>query len=484
MKKKLQALFQENYFRVVFSLFILGTFLRFYRLSVYVTFLGDQGRDAIVLRRILTFEHLPAIGAPTSVGQVYLGPFYYYFIAPWLAIFNFHPIGPAVGVAFFSSIFILVCYFVAKELIDKKTALIFTALIAISPSLIDLGRYSWNPNLLPVFTLLFFYFFTKATKTSSWKYFVLSGAFLSFCIQLHYIALVLGLPIVLVILTLFIKGKSSLPKNLKNLIAMSISFAFFSLPLLVFDLRHNFLNTRNLIKLFTDSSAVGGGKIQEILTTFQSLNLFSFGVSFPFIVSNILLIVILIVSAMMVRKQKESLYLFIFALLSLVGVSLYSGPKYIHYFTIVYPFYYFVLAIFLSKIVVKKMAWAIIVAVFIVYGYFSVSTMRFFFDSPSNQIDHAKAIATLIKSNTIVKNYQVTGLPDQYSDSTYRYFLEIWGRRPIAKDSLERAKELFVVCEKGCKIIGDPQWDIAYFAPNKIVGEWTIGNDRIYKLTR
>src|SRR3989304_699109 len=86
---------------ILISSLIIGVFLLFYRLENFVTFLGDQGRDAIVVKRILTGEHLPAIGAPTSVGQVYLGPFYYYFITPWLALFNFDPAGLAFGVAGF-----------------------------------------------------------------------------------------------------------------------------------------------------------------------------------------------------------------------------------------------------------------------------------------------------------------------------------------------------------------------------------------------
>ena len=73
---------------VVLGLIILAAaFLRLYRLDEFVTFLGDQGRDAIIIKRILTLEHFPAIGAPSSVGQVYLGPFYYYLMAPFLLLF-------------------------------------------------------------------------------------------------------------------------------------------------------------------------------------------------------------------------------------------------------------------------------------------------------------------------------------------------------------------------------------------------------------
>src|SRR3990167_69668 len=133
------------------------TFLRLYRFDSFVTFLGDQGRDALIIKRIITLEHLPAIGAPTSVGQIYLGPFYYYFIAPWLLLFNFEPIGLAFGVAFFSSLFILVFYHLIKKIFDPMTALISAFFIPFSSVLVESSRFSWNPNLLPLFSLLFIY---------------------------------------------------------------------------------------------------------------------------------------------------------------------------------------------------------------------------------------------------------------------------------------------------------------------------------------
>ena len=132
-------------------------FFRLYNFSDFVTFLGDQGRDAIILKRIITFEHFPAIGPPTSIGQVYLGPFYYYFIAPWLWISNFDPIGPAIGIAIISSFSIIFSYFLLKDLFNKKTALYSVLFITFSSVIIEFSRFSWNPNLLPFFSLFYFY---------------------------------------------------------------------------------------------------------------------------------------------------------------------------------------------------------------------------------------------------------------------------------------------------------------------------------------
>src|SRR3989338_8322988 len=132
MKTKLKKALGDKYFVSILVLFLIGVFLRFYRFPEFVTFLGDQGRDAIIVKRIITFEHFPAIGAPTSYGQVYLGPFYYYFMAPWLALFNFNPIGPAVGVALLSTAFILIVYYAVTDLFNAKAGIIASTMVAVS----------------------------------------------------------------------------------------------------------------------------------------------------------------------------------------------------------------------------------------------------------------------------------------------------------------------------------------------------------------
>lgn len=59
-------------------------FLRFYNLEDSQQFLGDQGRDAIVVSRMFVEKDPVFIGPITSVGDIYLGPLYYYFMLPFL----------------------------------------------------------------------------------------------------------------------------------------------------------------------------------------------------------------------------------------------------------------------------------------------------------------------------------------------------------------------------------------------------------------
>jgi len=482
--RRILNILTKNYLVLVGTLLV-GVFLRFYKLTGFVTFLGDQGRDAIIIKRILTLEHLPAVGAPTSIGQVYLGPFYYYFIAPWLLLFKLQPIGLAFGVAFISSLYLLINYLIVKELFGKKIALISTIFISFSSIMIDFSRFSWNPNLLPLFILLTIYFVTKSLKEKKWYYFALSGAFLSFSIQLHYLALFLIPPISLIMGYFLINNFKNIKKIIFNFSLLIFNFILFSSPLIIFDLRHNFLNSKLFLALFKSSGSSLLTKFNSLFDSFYYLNLYSFNIDLSkFFVYLLLLFLFIILFTLMKKASNLRTFLFIF-LLAVLGMSLYSGPRHPHYFVVLYPFYYIIISHFLAF--PEKSRWEKYLTIIFVIGFIFLNFQKYTFlrNPPNNQIALAKNVAKKIYDNVKSKKYTVTALPEKYSDSTYRYFLEVWGKRAIEKDSLNKADELFVVCEKKCDIIiGNPMWDIAYFAPNKIVGNWKVDGVMIYKLVR
>lgn len=469
---------------LLISLIFIGIFLRFYKLNGFVTFLGDEGRDAIILKRIITFEHFPLIGPPTSIGQVYLGPFYYYFIAPWLLLSNFNPIGPAIGVAVFSSLYLIINYFIVKELINKRTAIISTIFLTFSSVLIELSRFSWNPNLMPLFILLTVYFLIKSLKTNHWYFFALTGAFLSFSIQLHYITLFLIPGIGIIYGDYLIKNLKKLKKVIFNFSLLIFNFFVFISPLIIFDIRHQFLNANNFIKLIQESSTSNlMTKINSLFDTFYFLNLYSFHIKLNKILIFILLFFILITFFIIYKKKSSIKNFFFLFLLTIFFMSFYTGEKHPHYLSLLYPLYYIIIAYCLSYIF-NSLIEKILIFIFILgLIFFNFQKYPYFRYRENNQIQLAEKIAKKIYENIDKKNYTVTALPEKYSDSTYRYFLEIWGKKPIEKDSLIKADELFLVCEKKCSpIIGNPQWDIAYFAPTKIIGEWSVNDVKIYKL--
>src|SRR3989304_2441119 len=137
-----------------FLLFIIlgvAAFLRLYKIGDYMTFLGDEGRDAIIVRRLLVDGDLILIGPGTSIGNMYLGPLYYYLIAPSLLLANFSPIGPAVFVALLGIATVFGVYYVGREWFGRSAGLISAFLYSLSSVVIIYSRSSWNPNFMPFF---------------------------------------------------------------------------------------------------------------------------------------------------------------------------------------------------------------------------------------------------------------------------------------------------------------------------------------------
>jgi len=478
----IRSILAKNWFLLL--TIAVGIFLRFFRLEAFTTFLGDQGRDAIIIKRIVTFEHFPAIGAPTSVGQVYLGPFYYYFIAPWLFLFGFEPVGLAFGVAFFSSVYLLVNHLVVGEIIDKKTALISTFLLALSAVMVEFSRFSWNPNLLPFFSLLTAYFFVKALQKRKILYFILSGACLSFSVQLHYLAFFLAPPLGLYYLYHLIKERKKILSLIAKGVVFVLSFFVCSSPLLIFDLRHNFLNTNNFLNMFKQASPVTSNKLEGFYQSFVQFNKYIFNLNLAPWSSVVLLFLILVSCIFLWRKKNPAGVFFLFFLMTLAGVSFYGGPKYEHYFGIVYPFYFVVVAYVLSFLTNQPILKTVLVFFLLIYAYLNIKTCHFFYNRPSRQILHAKTVAAFLDRKIDNNKFNFAVWPDDWQEDTYLYFLELRGKRPVDRKKVEISNQMYVVCGKPCDLKRVSSWNIRMFGQFRIADSWRVDNVTIYKLIR
>ena len=386
--------------------------------------------------------------------------------------------------ALFSSVFIIINYLIVKKLFDEKTALLSSIFLTFSTTIIEFSRFSWNPNLLPYFSLLFFYFLIKSVqvKKNIWSFW--SGTFLSFCIQLHYLALFLIPPVILLYLIEIYKNRKKIKNTLKGVGVFFLAFIFFSLPLLIFDLHHDFLNFNNFISLSKTSGAADGNIFKLFFSTFPLFNQYVFNVSLNNILVYAILIAFIISFISLYKKQVPLFYILMFFLLSYFGLSIYGGQKIPHYFLSIYIFYFILLSYFLSDAQKMKFGKIVTILFMISFIFTNVQGYHFLFDKGNFQIEKAEKISKIILNNISSDKYSVTSLPMNYSDTTYRYFLEILGKKPIDKESLEKGRELFVICEDECDPMNSPQWDIAYFAGNKIEKTWKSDNVKIYKLTR
>ncbi len=479
--------FLKNYWYVLIVVAV-AVFLRLYRLEGFATFLSDQGRDAIIVKRIVTFQHFPAIGASSSVGQVYLGPFYYYLIAPFLLLFNFNPVGLVFGVAFFSIIGIIFSYYVIKKEFNAIIAFFFLLLVTFSSVNIDASRFSWNPNLLPFFSFFTLYWFYRFSQTNKIRYAILLGAFFSFSIQLHYLAGFLIIPMLLYYLLSLRTVKHILQYLIHTVISLTV-FALFTSPLIIFDLRHNFLNIKNLIKLFTIQGVVSNASlVQRISETVQSFFAFTLMSQISVFISfTILLALFLILITSFRAKQSGFLHIhFLNIFTYLLFFSLLNSARHAHYYHAIYLSFFLVSAYIFAGLIRKKLfdiGTIACILFFIGYIFANSQHYTFLYQKPNNQIQQAKQVANFLAEKIDHKPFNIATWPVEFFEDSYLYFLELKGIIPADRAKVQVTNQMFVLCnQEPCKVLDSPSWNISMFGQAKIENIWTVDGLKIYKL--
>lgn len=464
---------------------LFATFFRFYNIYAFVTFLGDQGRDAIILKRIITLEHFPAIRAPSSVGGIFLGPFYYYLVAPFLLLFNFNPVGPAFGVAMLSLVGLACAYFILRKEVSNGTALIFLILATFSAVLTDLSRFSWNPNLLPFFSFFTLYFFYKTLTKSDYHWSFLFGMFFSFSVQLHYLALLMVFSMI-IIFSYYLLQKKLSKKDIISVFLSIASFILFSSPLILFDVRHQFLNSKNFISLFSQKDVVSKSSFfSRFLETNAAFYNHIFQISIHPYAALLLSISILAATIYIMRKNNNVLIMFhtVNMFLFIASFSTLNSFRHPHYYGSILLSFLVVVAYLLAfGITNRYWKWLLLTVVISAYCFLNLTQYHFLWTQGSYQIDRAQRIANSIHTHIKASPYQLASIPDTETDGHIRYFLEVQGKRPLPEDSHEEPVELFVLCYTKCEVIANPQWQIAAFKNAKIDTIWKIENITIYKL--
>lgn len=470
-------------FGVLFLILTIGAFFRLYKISEYMTFLGDEGRDVLVVRRLLKFGDLIFVGPGTSVGNIYLGPLYYYLMAPFLLIYNYSPVGPAVMVALFGVATIYLVWLVAyKWTGSKQISLMTAALYAIAPVVIDLSRTSWNPNIMPFFALLTIYSLWKTWQEKSFVWEVITGLSFAFVVQSHYLGLIL-LPVIFVFLLATLVKNS---KSIKYALLGKLIFLLLFVPLILFDWKYNWRNLRAISAFFFSNQGNVSLKllpfIQKAWVVWETaITRLLAGTNFIF--GLILAIAIPLITLTRLNLVKKNSLLFAWLGIGILGLAVYRGPLYDHYLGFMFPAPFILLAI-LAKNINKYVVY--VVFVLLIGINLLNNPLRY---APNRQLQRSMAVAAKIKQEAGNSNFNYAIIADQNYEGAYQYFLELWNA-PLVQIDPQRYKEtvaqqLFVVCEypkEKCQPTSNPKAQVANFGWSKIDAVWEVDGVYIYKL--
>ncbi|KKS65557.1 MAG: hypothetical protein UV35_C0039G0007 [candidate division WWE3 bacterium GW2011_GWB1_42_6] len=485
---------KKNKFEVALLLGILfiALFLRLFRISEFMTFLGDEGRDVRIVRDLITKGNLVFIGPQTSIGNMYLGPLYYYLMAPALFLSGLNPVGPAVMVALLGVLTVWLTWYVGRDWFGKVAGLIAALLFAISPVAIIYSRSSWNPNPMPLFSLLCIWGIYQVWRHKKYFWLPLVGIFYAFAMQMHYLGLLLA-PILglfwLLSLLQVKKDKELKSQFLKKTLIAILLFLLLMSPLVLFDLKHSGMNYNAFKAFFTDRQTTinlnptrSDRFLPVIYTTITDLVLARQEIYVPLVSAAIFLLSLFV---FIKSKWRTALkLLFAWLILALLGLGVYKQHVYIHYLGFIYPAVYLLLGaifgfIFTRKGIILKILAAIILAALIFLNIKYSPT----FDNPNRQLQRTEEAVDLIIKESKGEPFNFGLIAKQNYDESYRYFLEN-KKANLVRGEVKIVDQLFVICEDGdkCQPEGNPDWQIAVFGPSHVVSMWQIDYLKIYRL--
>lgn len=219
------------------ALLLVGMYLRFWNFQYTFEYGWDQARDAWKIRDILSGT-LVLDGPRTGVGSFFLGPLWFYYLAPFYYLARLDPIGALWGNIVINIGNFFIFFFVCKRIWGDKAGLLATYIFAVSGYLTEITKTPWNVS--PVFgvSALIFYCIHEIVMRERYVL-VFPLAFLTgLFTQLHFA--VVFLPPIIILSGIYAKKKRHLITT--SLLSLPLFLMWF-VPLIFLDMQWKGDNT-------------------------------------------------------------------------------------------------------------------------------------------------------------------------------------------------------------------------------------------------
>ena len=214
-------------------------------------FLFDQGEYFLAVKDIIVEKRLTLIGTEVGgIGGFFQGPGFYYFLTIPFILLKGDPYGGLVLMFVMGILTILLSAILFHKSLGKTAALLTAFFIALSPGIVHQSRFLWPPFFIAPLTIVFLYFIWQALRGKT-SYIPL--AFLTLGIMAHFEIATSATLLVSTLISLVVIRPKGIFKP-KTIISSALILVFTQITLVLFDLRHDFLNTRGIIKFITYSS--------------------------------------------------------------------------------------------------------------------------------------------------------------------------------------------------------------------------------------
>jgi hypothetical protein len=414
---------------LLLAILLVGFFLRIYKPAEFFMYSHDQDLAGWFVRDVINNHHLRLIGQETSTRGIFIGPLYYYLLIPFYLLFGMDPMGGVVMILILGIFCIWSFYYVFSKVVNEKSGLIASFLYAVSFYTIFNDREVVPTMPVILWTVWYFYGLNRLLVGKQKRGFLILSALTGLIWHLN-MTLILLVP--LIPLSLWLSKKKVVRKNLKGGLVLLL---LFSLPLVLFETRHNFSQVRSFyISLTTHQDAITSGFekfMQVILLMGKNADGLIWGSIEPFTYKMTFYLLVLASVFLVDKKAVKKKYAIVFLgwLLLYIGFfSVYSKNLSEYYLNGTIVLWIFVLTTGISYLISKKGTRK--------YGYlflvlFAAVNLHQFFTIKVNKSGYLyrKAIVQEIKKDSREMNYPcvaVSYITKPGYDLGYRYlfFLE------------------------------------------------------------
>ncbi|HJX58968.1 MAG TPA: glycosyltransferase family 39 protein [Patescibacteria group bacterium] len=388
-----------------------GLLIRSVNYKLHLNFSTDQAVFSTNALEIFRERKITLLGPTASFivegRRIFQGSVIFYTDLAFLLFGNFDPIKSSFAFTVFSVLMIFPLYFGVKWLSNKKTAFFVSIIYSLLPFYVNYTRFLFNINFQLALTPLLIFSMGLYEKVKKRKSLIMAftGIITGILVQFHYQFVVVAL--MLVLYYWFFKKI-----QFKSLLLLFLGMVTGFLPMIIFEIRHNFYNLQTILFFIQRKSE------------FAKNNLKGFGgISHYFLTISIMLLVIL--SSILKPKFKNVYLSSLFFILFSIDLYLYI-PK----------------------------------------------PTNSFGNPPNwNYLAEAKAHEYLMEEN--LSNFNVVNLAYDTVAEVQKYLLRKDGVNINFEDYYHN-NYLFVISNK--KFIDDPAYEIRTFKPSRIIKTWKLND--------
>lgn len=429
-----------------FLLTIVGLGLRIGSISYgNFAFTFDVGRDLLAVEKIITEKKFTLLGPSSGIPGFFYTSWWYYFLLPAFFLSSGNPFWVVCFIALLGVLMIPLSFLLGKLIARERWGLILSALVSVSPFLISTSTQIWSPNLVPFFSFCLLFFYLLLVINKKIYLFPILGFLVGLIFELEMHAGFILLPALLLSFPL-------IRREMKGW-GMASFLTFFGfllaeLPRFLFELRHNFLMTRSLLRFFSENR----GEFLffanwDRLILFRQIWTSSVGGNNNALSFFLFLFTLLSLPFLLLKSQKELKPLVVFSLLvvvlSCLELVFWPGDFWGHYLIALGPIFVFLLSLIFSF-------WqkSLLLFLFVFFIILSPSRVLRLFSPPSWEGDAAVfrnqiAVVDYVYHEARGDKFNYIAYTPPLIDYTWRYLFSWHGRKKYGYSPSQSPQKLF-----------------------------------------